>query len=362
MKFVHTADLHLDSKFETLNQIEDLPQKRRLEQRQAINQIIEYVKQNHAELLIISGDLYEQNYIRRSSIDYLNNLFSQIPETQIVISPGNHDPYIKNSFYATYPWSPNVHIFSKVAEKFDFKDIHIYGMAFTDFYCRDSKIEEIKIEEPQDINLLVAHASLDAAKDPRDYRDYNPVKKAKLEEMGFDYIALGHIHKPSYNEEINQTIIYPGSPLSLGFDEQGQHGFVAGEIEKGKIKVNFIEINQRQFKEIDIDVTELTSNEDVIEKIDEIPTNDDDLYKINLTGKRYFTIKKDQIRKICTKSNIVKIKDKTKTGKNIEEIAKEQSVRGIFVRNMLEKKDTQGLDDEYIEKTIELGLEVLEWK
>ena len=58
--------------------------------------------------------------------------------------------------------------------------------------------------------------------------------------------------------------------------------------------------------------------------------------------------------------NIVKIKDKTKLGINIEQIANENNIKGIFVKNMLEKKEK--LDDDFIEKAIEIGLEVLEWK
>ena len=57
--------------------------------------------------------------------------------------------------------------------------------------------------------------------------------------------------------------------------------------------------------------------------------------------------------------NIVKIKDKTKLGIDIEQIAKENNVKGIFVRNMLTRKEEENLDDDFIEKAIEIGLEVL---
>ena len=105
MKFLHFADLHLDTKFDSLNQIDGLPEKRRLEQRKKLRQIINYIKENDIQLLLISGDLYEQKYIRKSSIEYINNLFKEIPETKIFIAPGNHDPYIANSFYASFDWN-----------------------------------------------------------------------------------------------------------------------------------------------------------------------------------------------------------------------------------------------------------------
>lgn len=357
MKFVHLADLHLDAKFDSLSSIDGLPQKRRLEQRKALKDVVEYIKENDIKLFLISGDLYEQNYIRKSSIEYVNKLFEEIPDTQIFIAPGNHDPYIKNSFYSTYTWSKNVHIFNENIEKIDFEDAHIYGFGFTDFYCKQSEIEEIQVEEPDDINILITHGSLDGGSD--DLREYNPLRQSKLKQLDFDYIALGHIHKPYYNEEKNQKIFYPGSTISLGFDELGEHGILVGDIEKDELKVKFMTIDPRQYEEKEIDITEMTSNEEVLEKLQNLVLNNENLYKIILVGKRYFTLNIDEIKKLNSKENIVKIKDKTKVGIDIERIAEENNVRGIFVRNMLERKGRENLDEDFIEKAIEIGLEVL---
>ena len=357
MKFVHLADLHLDAKFDSLSSIDGLPQKRRLEQRKALKDVVEYIKENDIKLFLISGDLYEQNYIRKSSIEYVNKLFEEIPDTQIFIEPGNHDPYIKNSFYSTYTWSKNVHIFNENIEKIDFEDAHIYGFGFTDFYCKQSEIEEIQVEEPDDINILITHGSLDGGSD--DLREYNPLRQSKLKQLDFDYIALGHIHKPYYNEEKNQKIFYPGSTISLGFDELGEHGILVGDIEKDELKVKFMTIDPRQYEEKKVDITEMTSNEEVLEKLQNLVLNNENLYKIILVGKRYFTLNIDEIKKLNSRENIVKIKDKTKVGIDIERIAEENNVRGIFVRNMLERKERENLDEDFIEKAIEIGLEVL---
>ena len=357
MKFVHLADLHLDAKFDSLSSIDGLPQKRRLEQRKALKDVVEYIKENDIKLFLISGDLYEQNDIRKSSIEYVNKLFEEIPDTQIFIAPGNHDPYIKNSFYSTYTWSKNVHIFNENIEKIDFEDAHIYGFGFTDFYCKQSEIEEIQVEEPDDINILITHGSLDGGSD--DLREYNPLRQSKLKQLDFDYIALGHIHKPYYNEEKNQKIFYPGSTISLGFDELGEHGILVGDIEKDELKVKFMTIDPRQYEEKKVDITEMTSNEEVLEKLQNLVLNNENLYKIILVGKRYFTLNIDEIKKLNSRENIVKIKDKTKVGIDIERIAEENNVRGIFVRNMLERKERENLDEDFIEKAIEIGLEVL---
>lgn len=357
MKFVHIADLHLDAKFDNLGQIEGLPTKRRIEQRKAMRDIIDYIKENNVEMLLIAGDLYEQNYIKKSSIEYINNLFLEIPDVKIFISPGNHDPYISNSFYATYNWSKNVHIFKEKIEKVDIDEkIHIYGYGFTDFYCKESEIEEIKIENQKDINILLTHGTLDGGTEER---EYNPLKSNKLKKLGFDYIALGHIHKPYYNEDKNQQIFYPGSIISLGFNELGSRGILVGELEKDSLKVEFVPIDKREFEEKEIDITNLSSNEDILTKIEEMKLNDENFYKIILTGKRFFKIDIEEIKKAIEVANIIKIKDKTKIGIDIEILQKENNIKGIFVRNMLEKQKTENLDKDFIEKAIEIGLEVL---
>ena len=118
MKFVHIADMHFDIPFTTLNK-NNFGEQRRLEQRKILKEIIEYIKQNRIEYLFICGDLYEQEYVKKSTIEYINQQFSQIPQTKIYIVPGNHDPYIKNSYYNQYNWSNNVHIFTNELQKID---------------------------------------------------------------------------------------------------------------------------------------------------------------------------------------------------------------------------------------------------
>ena len=94
--------------------------------------------------------------------------------------------------------------------------------------------------------------------------------KKMLKEKGFNYVALGHIHKLDYNQENNQNIVYPGSTISLGFDELGKHGMIVGELEEKELELNFIPLDEWEFKLKEIDVTELHSKEDLIEKINEL--------------------------------------------------------------------------------------------
>ena len=204
MKFVHIADMHFDTPFTLLSDRANLGEVRRLDQRKAFKKMIEYIKENEVSYLFIAGDLYDHEYVRQSTIDFINNCFKQIPNTLIFITPVNHDPYLKNSYYVKYNWSKNVKIFTSKIEKVEMKDFDLYGYGFEDFYLKESKVEEINIENKEKLNFLITHASLDGGYD--DQRVYNTISSSKLKQLGFDYVALGHIHKTNLTRE-NRNII-----------------------------------------------------------------------------------------------------------------------------------------------------------
>lgn len=356
MKFVHIADMHFDTPFTLISDRANLGEVRRLDQRKAFKKMIEYIKENKIPYLFIAGDLYDHEYVRQSTIDFINDCFKQIPNTLIFITPGNHDPYLKNSYYSKYNWSENVKIFTSKIEKVEMKDFDLYGYGFEDFYLKESKIEQLNIENKEKINILITHASLDGGYD--DQRVYNTMSSSKLKQLGFNYVALGHIHKINLSKE-NKSIIYPGSTISLGFDELGEHGMIVGSIEKEKIELEFIKLDEKEFKEIEIDITNINEPEELLEKIETLELNEKDLYKIILIGNRNFEINTYKLYKQIETRNIIKIKDKTKIGYDLNKIANNTTLKGIFASEMLNKLEDKNLDKETVEKAIEIGIEAL---
>lgn len=355
MNFVHIADMHFDVPFTTLNQ-NDLGNQRRLDQREVFRKIIEYIKQNEIEYFFISGDLYEHEYVKQNTIEYINNQFKEIPNTKIYIVPGNHDPKVKNSYYTKFNWNDNVFIFGEKIEKISQEDCDIYGFGFDNFYLKNTKINEITIEDPNKINILLTHGSIDGGND--ELREYNPMKEHQLKELGFDYIALGHIHKPYYNKEAGQKIVYPGSTIALGFDELGNHGMIVGNIDENKkLEIAFVPVDKKQFEEVNLIVDEILSQEELIEIINSQAWEENCYYKIILAGKRNFEIEPNQIAKYITAKQVIKIKDMTTLPIDLQAIAKEDSLRGIFVKNLLAQKTNE--NEEKIIKAIEIGLQAM---
>ena len=360
MKFVHIADIHFDSPFINLSDRDNLGDIKRLEQRKVFKKVIEYIKENNIDFLFIAGDLYEHQYIRKSTIEYINGLFKEIPNTKIYISPGNHDPYIKNSYYSQFQWNDNVHIFSSKIEKIALENVDIYGYGFDDFYCTDCGIENLEIEDKNKRNILVIHSTIDGAN--LEEKQYNSIPRKLLEEKGFDYVATGHIHKLDYHTYENQKIVYPGSLISLGFDELGEHGMIVGEIDENKtLKTQFIPLSEDNFEEIEFDVTDIISKDELIEKINDLEIADNQLIKIILTGKRNFEINKYEIYKLLTNERIIKIKDHTKIQYDLEKIANNYTLKGLFAKEVLKEKENAGEEElEIIEKAIEIAFEALE--
>ena len=112
--------------------------------------------------------------------------------------------------------------------------LNVYVLPIT-----NSGIENIQIENKDKINILVVHGALNSSKAID--ASYNPISEGELKKLGFDYIALGHIHKANYQE--NTNIVYPGSAISCGFDELGEHGMLDVILEKNKLNIDFIKLD-----------------------------------------------------------------------------------------------------------------------
>ncbi len=361
MKFVHIADMHFDSPFVNLSDKENLGDLRRLDQRKVFKKVIDYIKENDIDYFFISGDFYEQKYVKKTTIEYINNLFKEISNTKVFIAPGNHDPFTRNSYYSKFNWNDNVKIFGSEIEKVACNGVNIYGFGFSNFYCKSCGIDNIEIDDKSNLNILVIHGSLDGGN--IEDNEYNPLSRKVLSEKGFDYVALGHIHKLDYNNETDQRVVYPGSIVSLGFDELGKHGMICGNIEKDEISLQFISLDDTEFKLQEIDVTNIISKEELIEKINDFMFDENTLVEIILVGKRNFEIDKYELYKFVTNDKVIKLKDKTKINYDLNILANESTLKGLFAKKMLERLGDQDLSDEdkiLVEKAVEIGLDALE--
>ncbi len=364
VKIVHTADLHFDTPF---NEVDDKQRAINKEElKEVFKNIINFCKEKQVDILLLAGDIFDNLTLSRETIHFIENVFNDIKETRVFISPGNHDPYNNKSFYKLIKWPENVYIFKDKLEKVYIKELetNVWGAAFNEKYVRESLIKGFS-QNNKEINIMVIHGEISSSIDSN---EYNPITLKDIKESGMDYIALGHRHNFSgILKEGNTSYSYSGCPQGRGFDENGDKGIIYGYVAKGAVELNFIKTCKRNYEEIYVDVSNSFGYEELREKILNTIKEEDrknNLYKIILKGE---VSEKFHIEEKVLKSKLIndfyfcKIVDKTSIALDIKELSKGYSVKSIFVKNLLKKLQEAKTDEEkdVIKMALKIGVSSL---
>lgn len=140
-------------------------------------------------MLLIAGDLFHRQPLRRE-LKELDYLFSKLTMTEVVIIAGNHDYLKRDSYYRTFQWPKNVHmILDREIQCVEFPaySLAIYGMSYDTKQITEECYCDAFAQRRQPYEILLAHGGDDS---------HIPIKKENLLGLGYDYIAMGHIHKP----------------------------------------------------------------------------------------------------------------------------------------------------------------------
>lgn len=367
LKILHTGDFHIGATRSALGNTRGMG---RAEIKNTFFKVLDICKTNSVDFLLIAGDLFDTPFPDTDTVAEIIHAMSQTPDTIIAISPGNHDCACPGSVYLSYTFPENVFIFTSFLEYFDFpeKNTRLYGAAFTDRFEKLSLLSGVADTDPDMINLCVLHGDIVSHSDSL----YNPITPDAIKNSGFNYLALGHIHKRSDIQKCGNTFYaYCGCPDGKGFDEDGSRGAYMGTIGKGMCNMEYIELSSRKYLLEKTDITECQNSLEVSSKIlDEIKQKypqdfGNNLYRIYLTGtlSTDFSLNMTQIESILNQElSYAKVYDNTDTDfSNIKAIASESSLRGIFVQKMLEMTENAGGKDldEY-NKALKLGLKAFE--
>ncbi|NLL68257.1 MAG: DNA repair exonuclease [Clostridiaceae bacterium] len=338
VKFFHCADIHLDAPFREYGK-GSYGDTRRRDIRDAFLNILKRVKTEKADFLLISGDLYEHGSVCKSTMEWLYMVLSEVG-VPIVIIPGNHDPYILNSWYKNWEWPLNVSVLSPdnpslTLENFD---VNIYGIGFSNF--KEGKPDLSTVLPPKEnfFNILMFHGTLDM-----DFADnyYKPVTSKELESLGYDYYALGHFHNIRDDYPLKNAY-NPGSPEPLGFDETGVHGAFIVTANKAQnttsLNVEKFDTAIRVYHDEDLNITGCKTLEEVKMRILgrlESLNRDRDITRINLKGRTELSLEADMLTSLFSEDWLyLKINDDTQKSFDIESLEKNLSLKGAFVREM----------------------------
>ncbi len=364
IKIVHCADIHFDTPFKDVDERQSKINKEEL--KEVFCNIINLCKSNRVDILLLAGDIFDNLTLEKETLYFLEKSFRDIEDTRVFISPGNHDPYMVNSFYKLIKWPENVYVFSKGLECVFIEELNlnVWGAAFTERYVKESMLKGFVHESFGEINIMVIHGELNSGVS----NEYNPITIEEIRNSGMNYIALGHRHNYSgINREDKTYYAYCGCPQGRGFDEVGEKGIIYGEIGNEFSKFDFIKMCKRQYKEMRIDISDVETYQDLTNLIkDKIEKEDREknFYKVILIGEvsNEFCIDEKLIINYLEKDFYsIKVVDKTRAKVDIEEIVKGYSVRSIFVKKLLLKLEESTSDEEkeMIEKALKLGLNAL---
>lgn len=207
MKIVHTADIHLSPNHpERLN---------------ALEKVVELCEKEEADLLLVTGDLFDANIDLEELKTDLRPLFSD-NSFQTLVIPGNHD---KSAFRQEDYLGEDLEVLQDgLYSKKIFEDVNIVGLPYTnkDF---SEMVEPLSnaVEEDKK-NILMIHCTLAGATGGfGDESEYLPVKPSELVQTGFEYVLAGHIHSSPTRKSFGDTVFaYPGSPVSISSSEIGK--------------------------------------------------------------------------------------------------------------------------------------------
>ena len=361
IKILHTADLHIGAPDGFLKNNADL---RRFENLMTFEKIIDLAEENNVQILAISGDLFDSNNIEDR---FVSAVFEKIAASsfKVVFAAGNHDPLDFSSPFLNRELPENLYVLGTNDQCITFDEINlrIYGRSFESSYLKGEEAFSISSLDNDYINIMVQHGELKSDLNS----DYNAITPKFVKNSKMDYIALGHVHKRSDIGRIDNTFFaYCGCPEGQGFDELDQKGVYIGEIGKGICNLEFVPVSKRQHIHKMIDISDMSDCGKITDFILNTLKTDygneykENLYKIELIGEVSMDMEL-YIAEIKTRLDdelyFVKVKDSTEISLNLEELKKELSLKGIFVKKMLEKCATVDKEQQILyKKALQLGL------
>ena len=327
MRFIHLADVHLGA-------VPDrgYPWSARREEEiwDTFRRVITQIQADPVDILLIAGDLFHRQPLHRELVE-VAYLFSLIPQTRVYLMAGNHDYLSEESFYREIEFPPNVFLFQS-EEPERVKDpilpVYIYGLSYEHQEIVKPLYDEIVpwVEEGEDedaMHILLAHGGDEK---------HIPLNPRELSRTGFDYVALGHIHKPDMI--IPHYVAYSGALEPIDRGDKGSHGYVLGYTQEGRLRTRFVPFATRSYLDLEIEVsykdTRYTVEDRAREAIHQAGAAN--IYCIRLKGQcsleQLFFF--DRLKKV---GNILEVIDETRPGYDIPELY--ERYRGTLIGDFI---------------------------
>lgn len=364
IKILQISDVHLGFRYGGLP--EDAAQQRRRDLSKTFRDALELAKTEQVSFVLIPGDLFDSPTPEAALVQDVRDQLATIAPIKVVIAAGNHDYAYPGSFWSTVDWPSNVTVLSTDWETVTFEEerVQVSGISFAAPYMQHSTLNVVP-DNADMIQIAVVHGD---ALTP-DQSPYNPLPIAQIERAGYDWLALGHIHKRVISTVGRTTYAYAGSPESHGYDELGAKGVLLITLDKELApKYEFRAIAQRIAERVTVDISSAQTNSDALALIQDAltaevgDTYNHDLFELTLTG-RMMPGNLVQVPKLAELLGVfdVRLTDQTRLQLDFETLAKEDTLEGAFVAQLLEAIKRASEDERPgLEAALDLGVQAFE--
>lgn len=263
--FIHAADLHLDSPMTGLKHLPPaIFQKLQESTFAAFTKIVDSAISLAVDFVILAGDLFdgEDRSIRAQT--RFRKEMERLEECGIPVFAvhGNHD-HMEGS-WVQMQMPDNVHIFSHEVEVVKHiaangTSVHLYGFSYPKRHVAERMIDQYTRKDGADLHIGILHGHFEGSSE---HDQYAPFRLNDLLEKGFDYWALGHIHKREILYQ-QPPVIYPGNIQGRNRKETGPKGCYIVELDESGAKTEFLDAAAVIWEEAQIDASNSESFQDI---------------------------------------------------------------------------------------------------
>ncbi len=268
MKLLHAADLHIDSPMVGLLAYEEAPaEELRLATRLALGNLIDTALEEDADALLLAGDIFDGDWPHYGTGVHFVSEMARLREAGIpvVIVAGNHDAESKLTKSLRLP--DNVHVLDTHKPQtviFEEAGLAVHGQG----YATPAVLEDLSAGYPAPlagmINVGLLHTSADGRPG---HERYAPCSVSGLQQRGYDYWALGHVH----HREVLSTeppIVFPGNLQGRGLRETGPKGATMIELSHDRlVTLEHRVLDVVRWDLIEVDATGCVGRDDACERI-----------------------------------------------------------------------------------------------
>lgn len=236
-RFLHAADIHLDSPLRGLDRYDSLPKDEiRHATRRALENLVELAITEKVAFVLLAGDLYDGPWKDSHTGLFMVKMLTQLTRAGIEVFSlsGNHDAVsiVQQQFHMP----EGVHHFSSqkaetiLLEKWN---VALHGRSFPKRHVPDDFALHYPAAHEGFLNIGVLHTSLEGVSDGHD--SYAPCTLDELNSKGYDYWALGHVHRAQIVQQTPSWVVYPGVLQGRHIQETGMCGVMLADVDNGRI-------------------------------------------------------------------------------------------------------------------------------